>query len=142
MSYASPAFMSVIVSYWLDSGGAHGNGGVSNSNIGMQTGKLLEIGDFFGEEAAGELAAACKAQLIAEKQKRLEGEIYDPATDDFLKDEIIAEHVATLSRWSFRESKASVSFDAYAIGSYAEGPYECEFPMLELKALGLKSVIN
>lgn len=142
VSYASPVFMSVIVSYWLDSGGAHGNGGVSNSNIGMQTGKLLEIGDFFGEEAAGELAAACKAQLIAAKRKRLDGEIYDPGTDDFLKDEVIAEHVATLARWRFLESKASVSFDAYAIGSYAEGPYDCEFPMRELKALALDDAIN
>ena len=142
VSYASPVFMSVIVSYWLDSGGAHGNGGVSNSNIGMQTGKLLEIGDFFGEEAAGELAAACKAQLIAAKRKRLDGEIYDPSTDDFLKDEVIAEHVATLARWRFLESKASVSFDAYAIGSYAEGPYDCEFPMRELKAMALDGAIN
>ncbi len=142
ISYASPEFMSVITSYWADTGGAHGNGGVSNSNIDMETGKLLEIGDVFGEDTAAKLTADCKTQLIAEKQRRLAGETYDPAVDDFLKDEVIAEHVATLSRWSFQESKASVSFDAYAIGSYAEGPYECEFPMQELKDMALDGTIN
>jgi hypothetical protein len=28
-----------------------------------------------------------------------------------------------------------VNFDSYAIGSYAEGTYACDFPMAELKAL-------
>jgi uncharacterized protein len=137
ISFASPAFMSVISSYWADTGGAHGNGGVSNYNIGMESGKLMEVSDFFSEDASTRLAAGCKSQIIAEKLQRLEGEPYDPATDDFLKDEVIAEHIATLSRWSFTESKASVSFDAYAIGSYAEGPYDCEFPMTDLKNMAL-----
>jgi uncharacterized protein len=137
ISFASPAFMSVISSYWADTGGAHGNGGVNNYNIDMESGKLMEVSDFFSEDASTRLAAGCKSQIIAEKQQRLEGEAYDPATDDFLKDEVIAEHIATLSRWSFTESKASVSFDAYAIGSYAEGPYECEFPMTDLKNMAL-----
>jgi hypothetical protein len=28
-----------------------------------------------------------------------------------------------------------VTFDAYAIGSYAEGPYECQFAMDDLRKL-------
>ena len=50
---------------------------------------------------------------------------------------MIAEHIATLPRWSFTASEASVSFDAYAIGSYAEGSYDCRFAMTDLKSLAL-----
>ena len=40
MSFASPDFMSVRSSYWTDTGGAHGNGGVSNYNIDMASGQV------------------------------------------------------------------------------------------------------
>ena len=139
LSFASTGFMSVRSYYWTDTGGAHGNGGVSNFNIGMASGRLLAIEDFFSEDAAAGLAASCRQQLIAEKRRRLGGEPYDPAADDFLKDEIIAEHIASMSRWSFAAGKASVSFDPYAIGSYAEGQYDCIYPMDDLKDIALDS---
>lgn len=135
--YASPRLISVMHSFWSDTGGAHGNGGVSNTTIDMAAGKVLDIGDLFGEDAVAGLAATCREQIVAQKAERLAGEAYDPATDSFLKDEVIAEHVATLSRWSLTEHEASVSFDAYAIGSYAEGSYDCTFPMTQLKALAV-----
>ena len=132
LAFASPDMMSVRSYYWTFTGGAHGNGGVSNFNIDMASGGMLEIVDFFSEDAAAELAQSCREQLIAEKRRRNGGEPYDPAADDFLKDGIIAEHIATISRWSFAAGKASVSFDPYAIGSYAEGQYDCTYPMDEL----------
>ncbi|MCB1435268.1 MAG: hypothetical protein KDK75_22815, partial [Alphaproteobacteria bacterium] len=133
----SPDFISVMHSFWADLGGAHGNGGVENTNIDMVSGKLLQIGDVFSEAAAAELMTQCKDKIIAEKRQRLEGEAYDPAQDPSLSDEVIAEHVATMSRWSFTAREASVSFDAYAIGSYAEGSYDCTFDMKDVKALAL-----
>ncbi len=135
LSYASPQFLSVLNSFWADTGGAHGNGGVENFNLDITTGEPYQIMDFFGEEAAAELAKDCKAQIIARKKENLED--YDPQTDDFLKDEIIGEHIATLSRWTFEEGQATVSFDAYAIGSYAEGAYECVFPTAQLKEIAI-----
>ena len=135
LSYASPSLISVNHSFWSDEGGAHGNGGVANTNIDMKAGKVLEIGDLFEEAAVIGFIKDCKAQIIAQKRERLSGEPYDPATDSFLQDAVIGEHVATLSRWSIRESEASVSFDAYAIGSYAEGSYDCTYAMNELKPL-------
>ena len=139
LSYASPKLVSVIFSYWYDMGGAHGNGASDSFNFSMATGKDYSIGDFFSEDAAGKLMAQCKAQIIAEKKERFGSEPYDPAADSFLKDEVIAEHVATMSSWSFAETEASIVFDAYAIGSYAEGPYDCTFPMPELKAIALET---
>ena len=48
---------------------------------------------------------------------------------------LIAEHIATMSRWSLAEDEATVSFDAYAVGPYAEGSYGCTFAMDALKRL-------
>lgn len=137
LSFASPDFISVEHTFWADTGGAHGNGGSENSNIDMRNARILAIGDLFAEPAVLDLIAQCKTQLIAEKKARWGSEPYDPATDTFLADDVIGEHVATLSRWSFTDVEASVRFDAYAIGSYAEGTYDCTFPMNTVKAMAL-----
>ncbi len=101
LTYASPALISVVHSFYANEGGAHGNGGIQNFNIDMRTGKLLEIQDVLPEDAAGVLMAQCKDQIVAEKKLRMEGiEDYDVAQDSFIKDDIIGEHIATLSRWS------------------------------------------
>lgn len=138
VTYASPKLMSVLHSYWSDTGGAHGNGGTESYNFDMQTGRDLSIQDFLSEDAAGQIAIRCKRQIIAEKKERWQGdEPYLPAEDTFLSDDVIAEHVATMSRWSFTESEASIVFDAYAIGSYAEGSYDCRFPIADMKAMAV-----
>lgn len=141
LSYASPDFISVEHSFYLNTGGAHGNGGIENFNIDMETGKLLEIGDVLPESAMAPLMAQCRAQIVAEKTERLTGETYDPANDSFLTDEVIAEHLATLSRWSIGADTVTVTFDSYAIGSYAEGPYECVFPTAEIKAMAVPGAL-
>jgi uncharacterized protein len=139
LSHVSPRLLSVRENFWSDEGGAHGNSMTLNHNIDLQSGKILEIGDILSEEAAAKLAVDCKRQIIAEKERRLEPEAYDPAADSFLKDDVIGEHIATLSRWSFSSGEASVSFDPYAIGPYAEGTYDCVFPMAALRAMTLET---
>jgi uncharacterized protein len=135
IAYASPRLMSVKHAFYGSEGGAHGNGGLDNINIDMKTGKVLEIGDVISEEGAAELRTLCKSQLREEKLKRLkEGDpAYNPDTDELFKDDVIAEHVATLSRWTIREDSVTITFDPYAIGSYAEGQYACEIPMDDVR---------
>jgi uncharacterized protein len=142
LTYASPGFLSVLHSYWADEGGAHGNGGIENFNIDMQTGRTLEIGDVMTEEGAAEMMSRCKEQVIAEKKRRMaDVEDYDVATDDFIRDDVISEHVATLSRWRIGADWITITFDAYAIGSYAEGSYECRFATAEVKAMALPGAL-
>ncbi len=86
------------------------------------TGKDYTIDDFFPEPAVLQLIASCKEKIIAEKKTRWGSEPYDPAQDFSMQDGVIAEHVATFSRWSFDAKSASVNFDSYAIGSYARVP--------------------
>jgi uncharacterized protein YecT (DUF1311 family) len=133
--FAAPQLYSVEHSFWSFTGGAHGNGGTQNFNFDPVTGKDYTIDDFFPEPAVMQLIASCKEKIIAEKKTRWGSEPYDPAQDFFMQDGVIGEHVSTFSRWSFNADGASVNFDSYAIGSYAEGTYACTFPTAKLKAL-------
>jgi hypothetical protein len=40
-----------------------------------------------------------------------------------------------LRAWSFAPDKATVTYDPYAVGAYAEGLYSCEIPYATLKPL-------
>lgn len=136
VTYASPDLISAAVTSWADDGGAHGNGGVTSINIDLARGKELAVQDVLTEAGARKLGAACREQIIAAKRQQ-NGEDYQPEADSFLSDAVIAEHIATLSRWSFSASEATITFDSYAIGAYAEGPFECVFPLAEVKAAAL-----
>jgi len=135
LAYASPRLISAQQTFYEDGGGAHGNGGVENLNLDMEKGRALALSDILPQAVVGELRKKCKDQIIAQKKEHEDG--YDPSTDDFLKDEVIAEHIGDLSRWGLTEKEATVSFDSYAIGAYAEGTFDCVFPMADLKAMAL-----
>jgi len=137
LNYASGRLVSAKVNEWSFTGGAHGNGISLGINIDLAKGREIEIGDILPEAAFPILMENCRNQIIAEKKVRLDDATYDPAADEFLKDEVIAEHLATMSAWSLSETEATIDFDAYAIGPYVEGSFACVFPMAELKELAL-----
>jgi hypothetical protein len=84
-----------------------------------------------------ELAADCKEQLLRQKRERGYGDGYDPKIDSLFSETTIAESMSDFGRWAIYYGKALVLFDAYEVGSYAEGPYKCEFPMARLKTLAV-----
>jgi hypothetical protein len=133
VSYASPRLLSALIDSWSFDGGAHGNGETTNINMDVGRGETLKSEDIFPEAAFGPLKDACKAQILAKKSDGNDG--YNPADDPTYSEETIATYMKSLDQWHFFASKAIVIFDAYEIGSYAEGPYECEFPMAKLKTL-------
>lgn len=130
LAYASPSFVSVRVTTWSYSGGAHGSSGTGGLNIDMRSGRVLGFTDLFDSKAETEIGKTCFDQIAAEKKQR-ESEIPDAAE---LRKQIDAV-AKDLANWTFGESSATVHFDPYAVGSYAEGPYECEVPMKQLSAL-------
>lgn len=130
---ASPRLVSLEESYWSFTGGAHGYGGTNSYNFDPVSGRDYEIGDLFPEAAAARLAADCKAQLVAERQRRGA----NPQADGLVTDDVVAEHVATLGAWSFTQEEAIIGFDSEIIGSHAEGAYACRFSMSALKKLAL-----
>lgn len=137
LAYASPRLISVEHGFAGFTGGAHGFAGIKNFNIDMGSGKLLGVADLFPAATLPGLLKLCRDQLILQKRERWGTEPYDPASDDFLKEETIAEHIGSLERWGFSEQEAAVSFDAYAIASYAEGTFECRFALDDLRARAL-----
>ena len=135
ISYASAGLLSVADSFYSDDGGAHGNGGLSNVNIDMRSGKEIKTSDVFASEAIKALTFECREQILQRKQVNDSAEKYVPEEDGNYQESTIADHINDFRRWTITAEKAIVTFDSYAIGAYAEGPYECEFEMPNLKAL-------
>jgi len=136
VSFASPNLLSVADKFYAFEGGAHGNGGVTNINIDMRSGREIITPDIFSSEATRALAAGCRDQILARKQEIYGAEKKYVAEDDGnFQESTIPAHINDFQRWTIFAKKAIVTFDSYAIGSYAEGPYECEFDMPKLKDL-------
>lgn len=135
ITYASPKLISAKTDLYQNSGGAHGNGGTSSINIDLGKGADLKASDLFDAKGQSALKADCVKQIAEQKKDKNDGQEFKPADDPNYSEQTIVDHLKALDRWSFWSSKAVVTFDAYAIGSYAEGPYECEFAMAKLKSL-------
>ena len=135
LTYASPKLLSAKVDSWSFSGGAHGNGGTSGITIDLGSGVALKSSDLFDGAALAALKDDCVKQILVQKKDKLEGEDFDPNNDPLYSEKTVVEYLQSLANWNFWRDKATVTFDAYAIGSYAEGPYECEFAMGNLRKL-------
>lgn len=139
LSYASPALLSVRHDFYANEGGAHGNYGVTNYNIDMASGRLITAADVLPEPSAAIMTLWCKAQIDAEKLKRVPD--LDLAEGAGERDQAIAAAIRDLSRWSIGEEEIVVSFDAYVLGAYAEGPYQCSFPTAGVKQLAQEGAL-
>lgn len=135
VTYASPKLLSVKTESWENTGGAHGNGGTSSINIDLARGANLKAGDLFDKKASAALKADCVKQIAVQKKEKNDGQDFDPANDPNYQEKTVIERLAALDAWSFWQDKAVVTFNSYEIGSYAEGPYECDFPMDTLRKL-------
>ena len=117
-------------------GGAHGNPSTSGLNIDTKSGRKLSFADAFDKAAREKLTASCLAQVAPEKVRR--------GMDEPKGDELktlrgnIDENLSNLDTWSFTAKGATIVFGHYAVGSYAEGTYECDVPLARLKELAKK----
>lgn len=135
LSYASPKVISSAIMIWSFDGGAHGNGGLTNVNVDLAGGRLITFDSLFDVADKEPLAVSCRQQIKDQKVEKMGGEEFKPADDPNYQESTIDEHIADLTRWSFTSENAVVTFDAYAIGSYAEGSYTCTYAMGLLRSL-------
>jgi uncharacterized protein YecT (DUF1311 family) len=126
VTYASPQFISAHVIEYLLAGGAHGNGSTTNINIDAAKGSILSFNDVIAKSGEAKIKAECMRQILAQKSERLEGEKIEGEELEKLRSDV-EEGLRKLEKWSFSPGKATVTYDPYAVGSYAEGPHECEF---------------
>jgi len=113
-------------------GGAHGNSGTTGINIDVVKGKPLEFSDAFLPAAGERLEDLCFTQIKARKTE--DGSELD-ADDIKQLHDTIRNNVAKFDSWSFSAAEATITFDPYVIGSYAEGSYTCSFPIDILRPL-------
>jgi hypothetical protein len=135
IAYASPKLVSVAVDFWRFDGGAHGNGGVTNINIDPDRSEPPRFSDVFDPADQEALTASCRGQVLRQKVEKSGEADYQSDHDPTYQDSAISAHVGDFSRWTFSAESATITFDAYAIGSFAEGPYECVFAMGHLRGL-------
>jgi len=135
LSYASPRVISSAVEIWSFDGGAHGNGGVTNVNVDLAGGRYVTFDAVFDPADKEPLVESCRAQIRTQKIEKSGDAEFNPTDDPNYQDSTIGEYVGDMTRWTFSADEAIVTFDAYAIGSYAEGSYTCTYAMGLLRSL-------
>ncbi|MDE2016974.1 MAG: DUF4163 domain-containing protein [Hyphomicrobiales bacterium] len=134
IAYASPALLSVHQSGYQYSGGAHPTSSATDVNVDLARGRKLTGGDLLGPAGLRAVARICTRSIADEKAKRLQSPA--PTGDELAKlGKDVAATMAHLTSWSFGADAATVTFDPYSVGSYAEGFYECRLPYAALKPL-------
>ena len=101
----------------------------------------MKAGDLFDDKGIAALKADCIKQIFVQKKDKNDGQDFNPADDPNYQETTIVEHLKAMDSWNFWKDKATVTFNAYAIGSYAEGQYECDFAIDEMKKLARPGAI-
>lgn len=136
ITWLSPRLLSSRIEGYEFSGGAHGNPSTIGLNIDMKSGRKLAFADGFDKAAEDKLTVACMAQIVPEKVKR---GMDEPKGEDLkMLRKGVEDGLAILDTWNFTPKGATIVYGHYAIGSYAEGTYECDVPLARLKELAKK----
>lgn len=134
---AEGRLISAVASTYAYSGGAHPNSWTSAVNIDRQAGRQLDVVALFGADGLARLEDACARQVLLDRED-IYGDADDPKSRAALESEypgVISEHVRDARRWFFDQAEAIVTFDSYAIGPYAAGPFECRFEISGIAAM-------
>ncbi|MDE1173130.1 MAG: lysozyme inhibitor LprI family protein [Parvibaculaceae bacterium] len=126
--YASPDLVSVALSIYAFTGGAHGMSTVQGVNVLTKLDRPLKAGDIVAPEKLKEATAFCRGVLGKIKSK-----YEDPATDSFMTDDAIAANMKEDGDWIIGKDGATVHYNPYDIGAYAEGAFDCLIPWADLK---------
>lgn len=133
LPYASPRLVSAHASGYEYAGGAHPNRFTANFNFDIGRQRLLTFDDLVAAPSAKKVFALCAEQVIKQKRERIDNADDVGSPQDIL--ELVAKATGDLRAWSFGGDKATIGYDPYAVGAYAEGDYSCEIPYATLKPL-------
>jgi len=125
--YASPRLITAQMENYVYSGGAHGSSGTNNINIDLAKGKVLSFADLFEAGTQKKLSDLCFEQIKAQKIEKSSPDFKLEIDDEKQTRKTIFDDVGNIERWTLGSTEATVTFDAYEVGSYAEGPYSCTF---------------
>lgn len=129
----TPEIVSAETESYEFSGGAHGMSGVSSISYNRRTGEAVDVPALLGETGLAALFPLCRRQIIDVKTEREPD--YDPAQDPNFSDEAVRDGLKEPSLWRLSPAGATVTYNSYAVGAYAEGRFECTFAAELLTAL-------
>jgi uncharacterized protein YecT (DUF1311 family) len=133
LPYASSRLISAHASGALYTGGAHPNQFTANFNLDVRRQHLLTFNDLVAAPAAKTIVALCMEQVSEQKRERSVNEHWSDVPQASI--DTIAEATNDLKAWSFGKDTATIDYDPYAVGSYAEGTYTCKIPYTTLRPL-------
>jgi hypothetical protein len=134
LAYASPKLVSAHADGDSFMGGAHPNSYSVNINVDVARGREATFSDMVDRPAADKIFALCLKQVRDAKTER-EGSVDDDVDAARTLTDSVAESTGDLKRWSFGADAATVSYDPYAVGAYAEGAFSCNVPYATLRPL-------
>ena len=138
LAYASPRLISAHAKEYSDLGGAHPNFNSANINIDVAQGRAATFDALLDKAGAQTVFALCLKQVRDERRERGEDEEM-PADDLKALTDSVAKASADLGVWSFGADAATLSYDPYVVGAYAEGAFDCTIPYATLRPLAKTS---
>lgn len=138
LAYASPRLISAHAERYVNMGGAHPNTDSADINIDVAQGRVAAFEALLDKAGAQKLFALCVKQVRDQKREKGEDEEPDAAALKTLT-ESVSTASADLKVWSFGADAATLTYDPYAVGAYAEGAFECKIPYSTLRPLAKPS---
>src|SRR5579883_21320 len=133
LPYASPRLVSAHAEGYEYAGGAHPNRFTVNFNLDVERQRLLAFDDLAAAPSAKKIFALCAEQVTKQKRERIDKADDVGSPQDIL--ESVTKATGDLRAWGFGGDKATIGYDPYAVGAYAEGDYSCEIPYATLRPL-------
>ena len=122
--------ITVALTFWAFTGGAHGYGSTSCTLVDLRTGKTVAPEGVF---AAG---APWLKEVVAIVGADLKKQFVDnPGFEDALQPNKLTKTVNTSGHFCWQADKLQIYFNQYEVGPYSAGPYTVDIPYNRLKPL-------
>ena len=118
--------VTVELSFYGFSGGAHGNGATYCSAVDLSTGRFVTPAGVLGPQAPALVQEFVVADLRLQFKER-------PGDDAALEASSMRKMLGETERYCWRARHLEIVFNAYDVGPYAAGPYFVEIPYGRLK---------
>ncbi len=125
-----PDAITVALSFWAFTGGAHGYGSTSCTLVDLGTGKAVAPEGVFApgapwlKEVVAIVGADLKKQFVD-----------NPGFEDALQPTKLTKTVNTNGHFCWQADRLQIYFNQYEVGPYSAGPYTVDIPYSRLKPL-------
>lgn len=125
-----PNVITVTLTFWAFTGGAHGYGSTSCTLVDLRTGKTVDPEGVFApgtpwlKEVVAIVGADLKKQFVD-----------NPGFEDALQPNKLTKTVNTSGHFCWQADRLQIYFNQYEVGPYSAGPYTVDIPYSWLKPL-------